>query len=49
MNPRPDLCANASVKRFPTWVLKDGRHEGVLTLEQIAQGSGFEPKAAATK
>jgi hypothetical protein len=29
------------VRRFPTWVLAGKKHEGLMTLDQIAQASGF--------
>ena len=41
MNPRPDLCDQVGVRKFPTWMLKDGKHEGVMSLEDLAKSSGF--------
>ena len=44
---RPDLCANARVHSYPTWVIGSERREGVLTLEELARLSGFAGPAAA--
>jgi hypothetical protein len=41
VNPRPDLCQQAGVKAYPTWVVNSERREGVLSLEQLAELSGF--------
>jgi uncharacterized membrane protein len=38
---RPDVCASLSVRSYPTWVIGGQRREGVLTLEELAQMSGF--------
>ena len=38
---RPDLCAQRGVRRYPTWIMGDVRHEGVLSLERLAEMSGF--------
>jgi uncharacterized membrane protein/glutaredoxin len=38
---RPDLCQAAGVRSFPTWVIGNQRHEGVLTLEDLARLSRF--------
>jgi hypothetical protein len=35
-------CQAADVRRYPTWIIKDARFEGVLTLEELARASGFE-------
>lgn len=42
---QPARCAAASVRRYPTWVIKGSRYEGVLTLEELAKASGFTPPA----
>ena len=44
---RPDLCAIAGVRSYPTWVIGSERREGVLTLEELARLSGFAGPAAA--
>jgi uncharacterized membrane protein/glutaredoxin len=40
---RPDLCRDAQVRRFPTWVIGSQRFEGVQTLEDLAKASNFSP------
>jgi len=46
INPRPEQCQAAGVKAYPTWVINGQTHEGVLTLDQLAQMSQFrfQPK-----
>ena len=48
VNPRPDLCRQAGVKSFPTWVIDSQTREGVLTLDQLAEASKFRYEAKAT-
>lgn len=38
---RPDLCAQAGVRVFPTWVIRGSRYEGVTSPETLARLSGF--------
>ncbi|HEV8439276.1 MAG TPA: hypothetical protein VGT40_14375 [Methylomirabilota bacterium] len=38
---RPELCRQAGVKAYPTWVLGGERREGVLSLDQLAELSRF--------
>jgi uncharacterized membrane protein/glutaredoxin len=38
---RPDLCAIAGVRNYPTWVIGNRRHEGILSLEELARLSGY--------
>jgi hypothetical protein len=33
------------VRKYPTWTIGNERHEGVLTLEQLATLSKFSPPA----
>jgi len=40
---RPDRCAQAGVRRYPTWIVDGQRLEGVLTVEQLAAASKFVP------
>ena len=40
---RPDLCRDAEVRSFPTWVIGSQRLEGVQTLEDLAKASNFSP------
>ncbi|MDD5605769.1 MAG: hypothetical protein PHR51_00300 [Patescibacteria group bacterium] len=36
-------CLTAHILRYPTWEFSDGsRHEGVLTLEQLKQLTGYQ-------
>jgi uncharacterized membrane protein len=45
---RPDLCRQASVKSFPTWVIGDQRLVGTQSLDTLARASRF-PGARATQ
>jgi len=44
---RPDLCQQAGVRVFPTWVIRGGRHEGVTPLDTLAKLSEFTPPRTA--
>ena len=44
---RPELCQAIGVRAYPTWVIGNQRHEGVLTLEELARMSGFSGADAA--
>jgi hypothetical protein len=33
-------CQDKGVKLFPTWEFADGRHEGVMSMEALAERSG---------
>ena len=41
VNPRPDLCQQTGVKAYPTWIVNNERREGLLSLDQLAEMSGF--------
>lgn len=41
--PMTRPCLDNYIQTFPTWVIKDRRVEGVLTLTELAQLSGFKP------
>lgn len=43
---RPDLCAQAGVRTYPTWTIRGNRHEGVTQLDTLAKLSGFAPPRA---
>jgi uncharacterized membrane protein/glutaredoxin len=43
VNGRPDLCEQAGVKSFPTWIMGTERREGVQSLSALATLSKFEP------
>jgi uncharacterized membrane protein/glutaredoxin len=45
VNARPDLCAQAGVKSFPTWVMGDQRREGVQSTQALADFSKFQELA----
>ena len=40
--PTSRACAENYIKTFPTWVIKDRRVEGVLSLTDLAELSGFK-------
>lgn len=42
INARPDLCEQAGVKSFPTWVMGTERREGTQSLQALADFSKFE-------
>lgn len=40
-NANPQLCRDMGIKLFPTWDINGQRHEGVLSLSQLAALTGF--------
>lgn len=40
-NPRPQLCQQAKIKGYPTWEINGKFYPGLLTLQQLAQLSGY--------
>ncbi len=40
---RPQVCAAAGVRAYPTWEIKGQRYEGVLSLDELAGLSGYAP------
>jgi uncharacterized membrane protein len=40
---KPSVCAAAGIRAFPTWDIGGKRHEGVLSLEELARLSGYQP------
>jgi uncharacterized membrane protein/glutaredoxin len=42
INARPDLCEQAGVKSFPTWIMGTERREGTQSLQALADFSKFE-------
>jgi hypothetical protein len=42
VNSRPDLCRQAGVKAYPTWVVDGQTREGVLSLDKLAELSRFK-------
>lgn len=47
LGARPDRCASAAVRRYPTWVIGSQRLEGVMTLGELATASAFPGLPAA--
>jgi len=48
-SPKTRQCIDAYITTFPTWIIKDRRYEGVLTLTDLAQFSGFQVPPAQTQ
>jgi uncharacterized membrane protein len=44
---QPGECARLGVNSYPTWTIKGGRREGVLSLDELARASDFTPPAPA--
>jgi uncharacterized membrane protein len=42
LDPDPQACRDAGVKAFPTWVINGQIHEGLFSLEQLAELSGYQ-------
>jgi uncharacterized membrane protein len=40
--PMGKECRDAYIKTFPTWVINDRRTEGVLSLKELSEQSGFK-------
>ena len=41
-NPRPALCQQKGILRYPTWELGGRFYEGVIPLDALARLSGYE-------
>ena len=39
---QPGVCVAAQIRAFPTWEIKGQRYEGVLSLEQLAEMTGYQ-------
>lgn len=39
--PQAPACRAANIRRYPTWIIRDERHEGLLTVDALAARSGF--------
>jgi uncharacterized membrane protein len=46
--PMTKECRDIYIKTFPTWVIKDRRVEGVLSLKELSESSGFKPPTTGT-
>ncbi len=42
-NPQPQLCQQKGVRAYPTWEIGGRMYEGTMTLEELANLSGFSP------
>jgi len=42
-----ERCVKAGVHAYPTWMINGQKHEGVLTLERLAELSKFRYTAQA--
>lgn len=40
-NPQPNLCQSAKIKGYPTWEVNGQFYQGVQSLDQLAQLSGY--------
>ncbi len=40
--PQAAICTLMSIRSYPTWIISGRRHEGVLTLRELAAYSGFK-------
>ncbi|HWP58858.1 MAG TPA: vitamin K epoxide reductase family protein [Candidatus Acidoferrales bacterium] len=47
--PQARQCQTARIETYPTWIIQGLRHEGVLSLKQLSDLSGFQGSAAETK
>jgi len=36
-----ERCMKADVRAYPTWMIGGKKHEGVMSLERLAELSGF--------
>lgn len=45
--PQSNECRAAGINIYPTWIIDGQRLEEVLTLERLAEVTGFQPPAAA--
>lgn len=41
-NARPDLCASAKISGYPTWEIQGQLYPGFLSLEELADRSGYQ-------
>jgi hypothetical protein len=42
-NPQPQLCRNAQIRAYPTWEIGNKKYEGVQSLRELAELSGYLP------
>ncbi len=36
-------CRTADIRKYPTWIIGGNRYEGVMSLEDLARASAFQP------
>lgn len=41
-NPKPHLCQKANINSLPTWEIKGQQYPGVLSLQELADISGYQ-------
>jgi hypothetical protein len=41
INPKPQLCRRAGIQVYPTWEIKGKKYQGVRSLAELAELSGF--------
>jgi hypothetical protein len=41
LGSKPELCDRIGVRAYPTWIVEGQRHEGVMSLDQLADASRF--------
>lgn len=41
LNANPAACHALGVRRYPTWIVGGQRHEGVMSLDELARLSRF--------
>jgi hypothetical protein len=41
------VCKEVGVRAYPTWIVGGQRHEGLLSLDELARLSGFQGSTAA--
>jgi len=45
-SPQTAACRDAQIKTYPTWVINGIKTEEVMTVQQLATASGFQPPGA---
>lgn len=41
-NPQPKLCIKAGINAFPTWEIKGKQYQGIKSLKELADLSGYK-------
>jgi uncharacterized membrane protein len=45
--PQAPVCNDLKIESYPTWIINGQRHEEVLSMQQLAEASGFKAPAPA--